>query len=135
MKILDKLILKNIWIKQFQWNTVTWLHLEQQSFFDVYWEEPLPERNHKNIGNHSKSFFFIIFIQNGIKRIRIGLLDESRDSCSYSADCFFLISVETDILCEKEQICGSVLKASKGYPGNNYFIKIIWNRKEAWHTI
>ena len=53
IKTLDKFTLKNIWIKQLQWNTVTWLYLEQQSFFDVYWEEPLPERNHKNIGNHS----------------------------------------------------------------------------------
>ena len=41
-----------------------------------------------------------------------------------------LISVETDNqLCEKEQICGWVLTASKGYSGGNYLIKIIWNKK------
>ena len=27
MKILEKLILKDIWMKQFQWNTVSWLYL------------------------------------------------------------------------------------------------------------
>ena len=35
------------------------------------------------------------------------LVDETRNSCSYSADRFFLIFMEPDIqLCKKEQICG-----------------------------
>ena len=33
MKILDKCILKNIWIKQFQLNTVKWLYLGTATVF------------------------------------------------------------------------------------------------------
>ena len=32
-------------------------------------------------------------------------------------------------LCEKEQIFGWVLTASKDYSGGNYLIKMIWNEK------
>ena len=40
--------------------------------------------------------------------------DETRDSCSYSVDGFFLIYVKY------EQIGGWVLTTSKGYSGDNY---------------
>ena len=43
----------------------------------------------------------------------------------YSADRFFLISMETDIqLRKKEQICGRVVTTSKGYSGDNCLIRI-----------
>ena len=42
-------------------------------------------------------FKIIIFIQKRNKTDANWLLDETRDSCSYSANRFFLISVETDI--------------------------------------
>ena len=56
-----------------------------------------------------------------------------RDWCSYSVDRFFLISMETDIqLHGKEQICGRVLTALKGYSGDNGLIRITLNRKATW---
>ena len=53
------------------------------------------------------------------------LIDETRDSCSYSTDRFFLISAEKNIqLREKVQICRWVLTASKGFSGDNDLIRI-----------
>ena len=41
--------------------------------------------------------------------------------------------METDIqLHEKEQICGRVLTALKGYSGDNGLIRITLNRKATW---
>ena len=48
-----------------------------------------------------------------------------RDSCSYSVDRFFLISVETDMqLRGKEQTCCCLLTGSKGYSDDDDLIKI-----------
>ena len=52
-----------------------------------------------------KSFLYNIYSEWN-KTDRNQLIDETRDSRSYSLDRFFLISVETEIqLREKEQIC------------------------------
>ena len=52
-----------------------------------------------------KSFLYNIYSEWN-KTDRNQLIDETRDSRSYSLDGFFLISVETEIqLREKEQIC------------------------------
>ena len=52
-----------------------------------------------------KSFLYNIYSEWN-KTDRNQLIDETRDSRSYSLDRFFLISVETEIqLHEKEQIC------------------------------
>ena len=67
-----------------------------------------------------KSFLYNIYSEWN-KTDRNQLIDETRDSRSYSLDRFFLISVETEIqLREKEQICIWVLTVSKGYLGDSY---------------
>ena len=54
---------------------------EQESLSNGYLEESLPQKNFRGIWKYSNSTvagskisFFMIFIQNGIKRIRINLL-------------------------------------------------------------
>ena len=79
-----------------------------------------------------KSFLYNIYSEWN-KTDRNQLIDETRDSRSYSLDRFFLISVETEIqLREKEQICVWVLTVSKSCLGENDLMIITWNRKITW---
>ena len=79
-----------------------------------------------------KSFLYNIYSEWN-KTDRNQLIDETRDSRSYSLDRFFLISVETEIqLREKEQICVWVLTVSKSCSGENDLMIITWNRKITW---
>ena len=52
--------------------------------------------------------FFIIFIQNGIKRMGINLWMKQKIHAATVRTAFFLISVETDI-----QLCENIKNASK----------------------
>ena len=81
MKIMDKHVLKNIWITQFQWNTVSWPYLGTTI---VFWWALRGVSPRKELWKYKKIIFqfnsrrfikfFLCNIQNGITRIRINLL-------------------------------------------------------------
>ena len=81
MKIMDKHVLKNIWITQFQWNTVSWPYLGTTI---VFWWALRGVSPRKELWKYKKIIFqfnsrrfikfFLCNIQNGITRIRINSL-------------------------------------------------------------
>ena len=84
-EIWDRIVLRNFqraMLKNILITHVRRGHIqEQESLSNRYLEESLPQKNYRGIWKYSNSTvagskisFFMIFIQNGIKRIRINLL-------------------------------------------------------------